>query len=338
MTDTGTDPMVSEHDLKLLHGLQIAPRVSWAEAARILDSTPPALAARFERLWSAGLAWMTAHRSGSYLGMVFALVEIDCVPGTRSDVIRTLCADRRVLTIEESARGRDLMLTVRTGDLPELTRLVLDEMPTVPGLERQRTLVCTAVHRDVSNWRLDALDQRETQGFAAAAQTTRTVPGTMPPPDAGPLIEALAEDGRRTAADIARVTGRNPATVRRQLPRLLTSGLVQLRCEVSQTVTTWSISSTWLARVAPADQKRTVDALATLPELRFCASTTGDANIAFTVWTHSPTDLLRLEHRIGAALPWMTVRDIGINLRTPKRMGRLLDQQGRATGQHVPLL
>ncbi|MET9761972.1 winged helix-turn-helix transcriptional regulator [Streptomyces sp. NPDC006372] len=331
-----TDPVVSERDLELLHGLQIAPRVSWAEAGRILGSAPAALAERWERLHSAGLVWITAHRSGSHRGMVFALVEVDCVPRRRADVVRALCADRRVATVEESTRGRDLLLTVLTRDLADLTRLVLDDMPAIPGLERQRTAVCTAVHRDGSNWRLDALNRYQAQAFAAAA--IRPVPGVTPPPNAGPLIDALAQDGRRTAADLARVTGRNPATVRRQLPRLLSSGLIQFRCEVAQSVTTWPISSTWLARVAPADQKRTVDALATLPELRMCASTTGDANIAFTVWTHTTTDLIHLEHRLGTTLPWLTIRDIGINLRTPKRMGRLLTPDGRATGELVPLL
>ncbi|TVT51590.1 Lrp/AsnC family transcriptional regulator [Amycolatopsis rhizosphaerae] len=327
---------LDERDLELLHGLQIAPRVSWAVAARILDSTPATLAGRWARLREAGLAWVTAHRGGDYRRVVLALVEVDCLPGTRAEVVRAVCADRRAVTVEESTRGRDLLLTVITGDLAGLTAFVLDELTALPGVERQRTSVVTTLHRDGGHWRLGALSRSRELAFEAAARGMRPTPGVTPPPNAGPLIEALAGDGRRSAADLARLTGRNPATLRRQLARLLASGLLSFRCEVAQSLTGRPISSTWTASVAPADQERTIEALATLPELRMCSSVTGDANIAFTVWTSSLTDLTRLERLIGTRLPWLSVRDSGINLRTSKRMGWMLDEHGRTTGEVVP--
>ncbi|WP_280401875.1 Lrp/AsnC family transcriptional regulator, partial [Nocardia carnea] len=151
-----------------------------------------------------------------------------------------------------------------------------------------------------------------------------------------PLIEALAADGRSTAADLARSTGRNPATVRRQLGRLLASDLLSFRCELASEASSWTVSSTWTARVEPADHRRTVAALTTLPELRMCVSTTGDANLAMTFWTRSPQDMLRIEQKLGEQLPWLRLRDSAINLRTPKRMGWLLDGAGRATGTVIP--
>ncbi|SFW78753.1 Lrp/AsnC family transcriptional regulator [Amycolatopsis australiensis] len=327
---------VTEFDLELLHGLQIAPRVSWAEAARILGSTPTTLAARWARLRREGLAWVTAHRGGDQRRPVLALVEVDCLPGTRADVVRAICADRRAVTVEESTRGRDLLVTTLTHDLDGLTEFVLDDLLAVPGVARQRTSVITTLHRHGGDWRLGALDRWQEAAFEAAAKATRPVRGTAPPEDAGPLLDVLAADGRASAADCARATGRNPATVRRQLGRLLASGTLSFRCEVAQVVSGRPISSTWLVSVSPADQERTIAALATLSELRMCASITGDATIAFTVWTSSLADITRLERLIGERLPWLSVRDSGINLRTPKRMGWLLDPAGRATGEVVP--
>ncbi|MFD2415562.1 Lrp/AsnC family transcriptional regulator [Amycolatopsis pigmentata] len=327
---------MTELDLELLHGLQIAPRTSWAEAARILGSTPTTLAARWARLRREGLAWVTAHRGGAYRRPVLALVEVDCLPGARAEVVRTICADRRAVTVEESTRGRDLLVTTLTRDLDGLTKFVLDDLRSLPGVERQRTSVITTLHRHGGDWRLGALDRRQEAEFEAAARAMRPVRGVTPPDDADPLIEVLAADGRASAADCARATGRNPATVRRQLGRLLVSGTLTFRCEVSQFVSGRPISSTWLVAVSPADQERTVAALATLSELRMCASITGDATIAFTVWTSSLADITRLERLIGERLPWLSVRDSGINLRTPKRMGWLLDSAGRATGEVIP--
>lgn len=328
-------PALDEKELRLLHGLQVAPRIPWAEAARILGTTAAGEAARWARLRERGLAWITAHPGGSYRRVTLALVEVDCLPGARRAVVDAACADPRAVTVEESTRGRDLLLTVITEDLAALTRYVLDDLETLPGVARQRTFVATAVHRHGSHWRLDALSPVEESAFQAAAREPARVPAA-PPRDAWPLIEALAVDGRSTAADLARSTDRNPATVRRQLGRLLASDLLSFRCELASEVSSWTVSSTWTAHVEPADHRRTVAALATFPELRMCVSTTGDANLAMTFWTRSPHDMLRIERKLGEHLPWLRIRDNAINLRTPKRMGWLLDGAGRATGTVIP--
>jgi len=324
---------LDETDLALLHALQIAPRVSWAEAARVLRVGQTVLAARWERLRSQGLAWVTAHPGGSYRHVTLALIEVDCLPGQRRSVVQAVCADPRAVTVEESTRGRDLLLTVITEDLAALTRFALDDLESLPGVERQRTYVATAVHRHGSHWRLDALTPDQVGTLEAVA--FRAAAPARPPVDAWPLIQQLAVDGRRTAADIARLTGRNLATVRRQLGNLLRADLLSFRCELAAAVSGWSVSSTWTAHVEPADQQRTVAALATLPELRMCLSTTGDANIMMTVWTRALHDIQRIERLFGERLPWMRIRENAVNLRTPKRMGWILDAKGRATGEVI---
>lgn len=322
---------LDELDLQLLHGLQVAPRVSWSDAARILGSTPATLASRWHRLRSQGLAWVTAHPGGNYRHVTLALVEVDCQPGARAEVIEALCADPLVVTVEESTRGRDLLLTVITPGLGLLSSFLLDGLEALPGIARHRCSVATAVHRHGSDWRLDALDPSQEQAFRAG---TRRSPASAGPPPAGswPLIQELAHDGRASAADLARATDRNPATVRRQLARLLDSEVLSFRCELAAEVSGWSVSSTWSARVPPAEADGIVAALGTLPELRMCLSTTGSTNIAMTIWTRSVADIPRIERLLTERLPSLVLHDTAINLRTPKRMGWLLDDAGRTTG------
>ncbi|HVH23082.1 MAG TPA: Lrp/AsnC ligand binding domain-containing protein [Pseudonocardia sp.] len=325
---------LDEQDLALLHGMQIAPRVSWSAAASILGSTPATIAARWDRLRSDGLAWVTAHPAGATL--VVSLVEVDCRPESRAEVVRAVCADPRAATVEESARDRDLLLTVMTPDLPELTRFALDELSRIPGVQRTRTHLTTAIHWQGSSWRLDALDPRQRAGFERVAAEAAAVPDTGPPPDAWLLIEALAHDGRASAADLARLTGRNAATVRRQLPRLIASGLLAFRCEVAQVPSQWPISCTFVGRVPAPEHARTAAALATLAELRLCVSTTGSSNFMFTVWVRSLQRLLELERLLAEKLPWLGIVESAVTLRTPKRMGWMLDDRGRATGEVIP--
>ncbi|MGH3439459.1 MAG: Lrp/AsnC family transcriptional regulator [Sciscionella sp.] len=329
------EPALDERDLELLNGLQIAPRASWADAARILGSTPATLAARWERLRGTGAAWITAHPAGRIGDVLVSFVEIDCVPGTRNEVVRTLCQDPRAVTIEESARGRDLLLTVMTPDMLALTRFVLDDLDSVAGVQRQRTSFATEIHFQGNGWRLRALDQHRRASFEALARPAVADPSADLPSSAAELIAGLATDGRRTAAELARATGRNPATVRRQLARVLASRILSFRCELAQGHTRWPINCTYLARVAPEHHERTVASLKTLPELRLCVSTTGETNMMFSVWMRSVNDLLHLEQRLGKHLPWLDVVDSAVTMRTVKRMGWLLDEQGAATGAVV---
>lgn len=83
---------LDEQDLALLHALQIAPRLSWADAARVLGPTPATLAGRWERLRSQGMAWVTVH-VGRLRNVTVAFVELDVAPTGRGEVIDVLCRD-----------------------------------------------------------------------------------------------------------------------------------------------------------------------------------------------------------------------------------------------------
>jgi DNA-binding Lrp family transcriptional regulator len=327
--------VLGEADLALIHALQVAPRVSWAQAAPVLGASPTALAERWARLRNSGLAWITAQVNPSRADLTVAFVEVDCLPEARSDVVRRLCQDPRAVTVEEAARGRDLQVTVFVRDLPALTRFVLDDLPRVPGVRQTRSRLATGLHVEASRWRLDVLEPAQVRALAALAGQYRGEPGGTPPRDPWPLAEALAVDGRLTASELARRTGRNAATVRRQLPRLLASGLLTFRCEVSQFDANYPVSCNWLARVPVEEHTRTVQALATLPELRLCVTTTGETNIMLTAWTRSLADLLSLERLIGERLPWLSIVDSSVTLRVAKRMGWLLGEGGRCTGEVV---
>lgn len=326
---------MNERDLALLHALQIAPRISWTDAARVLGSTATTLASRWERLRSSGTAWVTVHPIQQMRTVTAAFVELDLAPPQKSEVIDILCYDRRVVTIEEAAGDRTLMLTVMAPDHDSLSRFVLDELPETAGVRRVSMQLATAMHWEGSRWRLDALDRDQRAAIQAIARDRGAAQLSAITEDYWPLVEALAHDGRRGAAELARVTGRNPATVRRQVPRLLSSGLLSFRCEVARLRARWPIVCTWFAHIPVSQLDRTVQALTTLPELRLCVSTTGKTNLMMVLWARSTGELLSLERLLGEKLPWMTLSDSVLLLRSPKRMGWLLHPDGRSTGEVV---
>lgn len=324
-----------ELDLQMLHGLQIAPRAPWAKAARVLGASPVTLMNRWERLRAEGLAWIVAHPSGR-ADVLTAFVDVDLEPGRHREAITALVQDPCALSIEQSARGRDLLVTVMARDLTALSQYLLDHLPSLPGVQRQRASLALQIHRQGKDWRLQSLDQRQREGFEMMGRAPGQT-GPMPR-DPGPIVDALLRDGRAGAADIARLTGRNPATVRRHLARVVGSGALSFRCEIAQDPTLWGLHCTWLARVAEEEKERTVAALATLPELRLCVSTTGETNLLVSVWARSPSDLMRLERLVGERMPWFALVESVVMLRTIKRFGWVVDDRGRATGEVVPPL
>lgn len=330
---------VDETDLQLIHLLQLAPRIPWVEAAPILDRTPTALAARWKRLRDRGIAWITVQPRVSRIPSVTAVVEVGCRPAARIELVTQMCADPRVIGLDEPSNLQVLLLTVMVPDLGALTRFATGDLLPMAGVDAVRTYVVTEIIRDGSAWRLDALDHRQQAQAQRYLAQHAAAPGHAGPPSAPPdaweLIEALSRDGRASVAELARATGAPRATVRRHLARLFASDTVQLRCDVAPGAVGWPVTAIWFARVAPADVDRTVTVLSQLAQLRLGMLVSGDANLVFSVLSRSVAGIGAFERSLGKTLPGMELQRSELLLRSVKRMGWLVDDSGRRTGQVV---
>lgn len=149
------------------------------------------------------------------------------------------------------------------------------------------------------------------------------------------ILRELARDGRASAAQIAAATGLNPPTVRRQLRQVLDSGAVTIRCETSHCAAGFPAVCEWFCRLPAAEHEDAAAALQSMSSLRLCTSLTGPANSSFTMWLRSPADIMTVEQRIAARIPGLEVLEPVVITEIPKRAGRVLDVDGRSTGQVV---
>jgi hypothetical protein len=86
----------------------------------------------------------------------------------------------------------------------------------------------------------------------------------------------------------------------------------------------------------PAGQhENAAEALLTFRNLRLCASTTGTTNFTFVMWLRSVADVMASELAIAERVPAIALVESTIALNYPKRVGWLLDTEGRATGEVV---
>lgn len=330
---------LDEEDMALIHALQIRPRASWSGLAPVLGVSAAGLARRWDRLQAEGLAWSTAYPATAISGgSTTALVEVDCAPGALDRVCASLDTDPHVMTIEHAARGRNLILTVIAASFADMSGVILDGLSRVEGVTSTRTHLCAQLHIEGSRWRLDALDRAQSEGVRGLDETptAHVAPVDLTSPTYQPLAEALARDGRATAAGLAELTNRPASTVRRQLGTLLRSRSLVFRSEVAQLLTRWPVCVTWWCRVPADAQEQLVTSLRQEPRVRLCMSLTGPANFLVTMWTGSLSDLMRAQAWLEGLLGTGEIVDTSVILRTRKRMGWLLHPDGRRTGEMVP--
>lgn len=333
---------LSEEDLRLINALQISPRISWSDAGEVLGVHATTLAGRWDRMRAAGAAWTTSHFMGDPKNMCLAMVDVDCEMDLRPDVTAALADLSEVITVEEAASNRDLTLTVITSDLEQFSTHVLPRLREIRGLTKYQTALCTRIHTSGYAWRLNVLTRAEQQALRAVAGPESANPSApdaivVPLPQSHlAIIPFLARDGRATAAEIARALGRNPATVQRQIGRVLASRKLSFRCEIAQKLSGYPITVQWFTNVPAGRHEAAATELRSIRNVRFSASTTGRTNFTMIMWLRSLTEVMEIELAIQERIPGIELVESVIMLKTAKRVGWMLNPDSTSTGTFVP--
>lgn len=328
--------ILDDEDVQLVHALQIAPRASWTSLAPILGVHSTTLAARWKRLSDSGIAWVAAHSVNTRLCPVTAFIEVMCELTRRDEVIRALTAIPDVVSLDISARHRDLLLVISVPTIAHLSERTLPLIAAVAGVEHIETSICTRMHVAGDSWSVQSLGPAQARLVSQLAARTRPRAHGSAPRVSTEVLNALAIDGRLSASEIARGLELSEPTVRRQIRAAIDHGLVNLRCELAQDVSGTPITAQWFATVPASEHEALARRVAQIPGVRLCASTTGRTNILLTFWLRSISEVPRIEALLAEAVPAIVFRESAIALRIVKRVGWLLGDGGRATGEVVP--
>lgn len=322
-------PALDEVDTAMVHALQLNPRAPWTLIGEVIGIDPVTARRRWNRLESAGAAWLTAYpalRRGA--AGVLAFVEVNCEADYVRSAARTLASDPRVASIEHVTGDRDLCLTVGLRSLAQLSHVLAGDINRVRGIRSTRTQLATSTFIEGSAWHLGALDGTQRQRLAR-----RPVPATPPPreQDVQDLVRALAPDVRMGIGELAQRLGCGREAARRRLDSALAHRALHLRCDVVQQQSGWPVSVTLWADVPPGQQEDVARALARMPETRLSVGLTGGAaNLLVSVWLRGLDDEQRLEAQLSERVPGLRIIDRAITLRHLKRVGWLLAADGRA--------
>lgn len=324
-------------DYQIINALQIHPRVSWARLARILNVDASTISRRWQALVADGMVWSSCFEAagprGSHASEVAALVEIRCRPGSRGAVVTALNHRQQVFSVNCTSGQRDVYIMVSTRTLAGMDAFVEEHIASIDGVVSTQTHYLRSIFFESSYWRLNHL----TPAQVSALEHLRpdTVPGP-PKAEHRAIVEALGEDVRRTAADVQRDVQRPLGSVTRGIEAILASDWVRWRIDFAQPLMEWTAGAVLWMDVPQAVMPKVAGALRSIPNARMCASVTGQANLALTLWLHELHELDEIENQITAALPNVSIRDRWLVPRVTKRGGVLLDAEGKRSG-HVPV-
>jgi DNA-binding Lrp family transcriptional regulator len=327
---------ISEDDMVLVEALQVAPRAPWAAVADAIGTSAITAARRWGRLEERGAAWVTGTPGVSvWNAHCVAYVGIRCSPGQNMAVATALAGDAHALSIDHTAGAFDLFVTVAAADLGGLYRYLVHRIDTLPGVTETHTRICTHLYRDGANWRLGTLP-RESASRLAATTTGQSVVATPWRDEDSRILVQLGIDGRATYGALAKAAGTSETTVRRRLGSLVGTGAVQIRAEVAAQLAGWGVQVMLSVDAPSARLAEAAAAIARLRQVRLCATLAGTPALIVVVWLHNIESIHHFESTLVSVAPEITVTERLVALRTVKRMGRLLDEQGCAVSA-VPM-
>ena len=318
---------LDEDDLALVEALQRDPRAPWTSVADLVGTNAVTASRRWERLRATGAAWVTGTPGpGSHHAQVLAYVDVTCLPSEKTRVAQELAGDAHALSVDITAGGRDLLVTVAAVDLPTLGRYLLERLDRVPGVTATRARIATRLYAEGSTWRLGVLPSTGAGSMMPAIR-----PAVLDEVDRE-LMSALGVDGRASFAALAQATGISQPTARRRVERLISSGAVLLRTDVAAPLAGLPVMVV-LSADAPAGRLDDVAArLGRLRQVRLSATLAGTPSLLLIAWLSSLEEVHRFEQDLVHQVPEADVVDRLVVLRAVKRMGHLLDLEGRATG------
>lgn len=334
---------VDELDLALVHALQINTRAPWTLIGEALDIDPVTAARRWERLARSGAAWVDGYLAlDRDEGSVYAQVEIDTGGHLPEDVLTSLAADSRMLSLKQTSGGRDLLAIVGASSFDDLAHYTGERISRLPGVRGTRIHVITAVPFEGAQWRLRSLTPAQRTllrpEYPKNAAAESPVPDEPIRPIDRRIAHALGSDGRMPLSGLARATGASTATIRRRLRVLTAGGRLSLRCTLARPLTEFPVSAVYFGSVPAENLDPAVQALRTLPGLRMCSITAGTHNLILDIWLRTLAEVHTTEALLNRRLADLGLRitERAVVLRTLKHAGRLLDRRGHSVGA-VPL-
>lgn len=277
--------VLDETDRRIAATLVASPRASWREVARCLGLSERTVVRRVALLYADGTLRATAvPNPARFPHLIPVALRIRCRPNKIRQVAQALA--RRTDTVwVDILGGGDEISTIFFLEGPEArNNLLLRDLPATDAVGSWTAHTLLRVFPTAFRWTADLLSPTELAELAPdlTPPTTPAPSYTQTDVDSA-LIAALCEDGRATYTDLARRAGTTALTARRRLEALVDGQVLRLATELDLALLGAQTEALLWIAVQPGALQETAHTVSTHPHVRFCAATTGPANLVVAV-------------------------------------------------------
>ncbi|WP_037731231.1 AsnC family transcriptional regulator [Streptomyces roseochromogenus] len=309
---------LDETDRRIVAVLLASPRAPWREVGRVLGLSERTVVRRAAPLYADGTLRATVVRNPAcFPGLVPIALRIRCRPHQIRQVARAL-AGRGDTVWVDILGGGDEVSAVFFLDGPEARNaLLLRDLPATDAVHSWTAHTLLRVFPTAFRWTAGLLSPEEADRLTPAPTTARPEPLDLD----RTLIAALAEDGRSTYTELARRAGTTALTARRRLDALVRGQVLRLATEVDLALLGAHAEALLWINAQPGALQETAETVASHPQVRFTAATTGPANLLVAVAAADLDALYAFLVTVIGPLGGITAIDTTPLLATAKRTG-----------------
>ncbi|MFB7717868.1 Lrp/AsnC family transcriptional regulator [Nocardia sp. NPDC056100] len=296
--------MLDTLDARIVHALQLEPRIPFAHIAAGLGVAEQTVARRYRRLRRDGVVRVIGAVDARALGESDWIIRLHCRPDGALAVAEALAQRDDAAWISIADAGAEIVFSLHPRSQRDRDDLLVQRLQrSAPVHDITAAMI---LHRFV---RGDVIDWRGRQFAANAGVGGESIPGTDGESSSGAaeyaeaelrigesdrvLLELLARDGRTSYTVLARATGMSIGRVTRRIAALRAGGVLYFDLDIAPAVAGSGTAAFLWLRVAPAHLEAVGRAIAEHDEITYAAAISGSFNIFAVLQTDSTTALYR---------------------------------------------
>ncbi|MER8084798.1 Lrp/AsnC family transcriptional regulator [Streptomyces sp. NPDC058316] len=315
--------VLDETDRRIATALVASPRASWREVARCLGLSERTVVRRVALLYADGTLRATVVRNPARSPHLIPIaLRIRCRPNKIRQVAQALARRTDTVWVDILGGGDEISTIFFLEGAEARNNLLLRDLPATDAVGTWTAHTLLRVFPTAFRW---------TAGLLSPAELAELAPDSAPPTTSAPpytsldidpaLIAGLTEDGRATYTDLARRAGTTALTARRRLEALMKSQVLRLATELDLALLGAQTEALLWISVRPGALQETAKTLSAHAHVRFCAATTGPANLVVAVAAANLDALYTFLTDVIGPLETVTAIDTTPLLATVKRTG-----------------
>ncbi|MEV0702726.1 Lrp/AsnC family transcriptional regulator [Saccharopolyspora sp. NPDC050389] len=306
-------------DLDLVAALQRAPRAGVRLLADVLDMAASTVSRRLTRLVEARLLKVISQLNWSVQPAHPQHLWISAQPGAAGQVAREVAALPETQFAAITSGRSDVYCILQPAARAANADLITERVGGIPGVASSHTEIALRSYASAATWQLDRLTPEQETRLRAENPAVRQEVRAELGEDERRVARALQEDGRASAADIARRLDLSQSTAYRIAQSLLERGIVIPRVEIEPALLGFPLE----AVISLTTELRSITGIAAElgrhPTARFVSTVAGTASMIYHGAFRDEDDLAGLLTGDLAALEGIKSVEVAVVLRVLTR-------------------